>query len=153
MMFLILFLNNLKIKKRKKFLEIFSFPPGFQFNLRRPVFHEPPSAKESESQIAAAAETGADRVEFYTGPYGATHDDPAAAQSALADLARTAGYAAAAGLEMNAGHDLTVANLAPLIATVPDIAEVSIGHGLTADALISGMDATVRRFLGACRPT
>ena len=101
-------------------------------------------------QIQLAAETGADRVELYTGPYGATYDDPAAAERMVEALGRTADRALEAGLGVNAGHDLTVANLPALVKRVPDLAEVSIGHGLTADALEFGMAETVRRFLGAC---
>jgi pyridoxine 5-phosphate synthase len=63
---------------------------------------------------------------------------------------KTAGLARAAGLEINAGHDLTVANLPALAERIPFLAEVSIGHGLTADALEYGMAETVRRFLKAC---
>ena len=48
---------------------------------------------------------------------------------------------------VNAGHDLTVANLPPLLARIPALAEVSIGHGLTADALEFGMPVTIERFL------
>ena len=51
---------------------------------------------------------------------------------------------------VNAGHDLTVANLPALIRRIPYLAEVSIGHGLTADALEFGMAATVKRFLQSC---
>jgi len=101
----------------------------------------------SEAQITAARETGADRVELYTGPYGGCHADAGAAGSELAKLAHTAKLAAAAGLEVNAGHDLTVANLPLLVKHIPNLAEVSIGHGLTADALEFGMAETVRRFL------
>lgn len=96
-----------------------------------------------------AADIGADRVELYTGPYGAAHADPAAAARALAALEATANAAREAGLDVNAGHDLTVANLPALLARVPFIAEVSIGHGITADALIHGMAGAVRRFLAA----
>ena len=99
--------------------------------------------------MASAAETGTDRVEFYTGPYGSCHDDPEAAERALSDLVRSAELAAAHGLDVNAGHDLTVANLAPLAKAVANLKEVSIGHGLTADALEFGMEQTVKRFLGA----
>ncbi|MEF2071843.1 pyridoxine 5'-phosphate synthase [Consotaella aegiceratis] len=104
---------------------------------------------EPEAMEAAAA-TGADRVEFYTGPYGGTHDDPAAAQRELVRLQAAADAARATGLAVNAGHDLTVANLPALIARIADLAEVSIGHGLTADALEYGMAETVRRFRRAC---
>ncbi|MEC5293232.1 pyridoxine 5'-phosphate synthase [Aurantimonas sp. C2-6-R+9] len=100
--------------------------------------------------MAAAAATGCDRVELYTGPYGATHDDPDAAAREIERLGRTADAALATGLGVNAGHDLTVANLPPLVARIPDLAEVSIGHGLTADALEFGMAETVRRFCHAC---
>jgi len=107
-----------------------------------------PDASPQDIEIAVA--TDVDRIEFYTGPYGACHDDLARAEACLADLVRTAGLAKAAGLEVNAGHDLTVANLAPLIAAIPDLAEVSIGYGLTAEALEHGMDGAVKRFLAAC---
>lgn len=97
-----------------------------------------------------AKELGADRVELYTGPYGGAHDDPAAAEQALAALAVAAEAARAHGLAVNAGHDLTVANLHVLAARIPFLAEVSIGHGLTADALEYGMAGAVQRFLKAC---
>jgi len=104
----------------------------------------------SPQDIGIAAATGADRIELYTGPYGACYEDPERAEACLAELVQTAKLAKAAGLEINAGHDLTVANLAPLIAAIPDLAEVSIGHGLTAEALEHGMDGAVKRFLAAC---
>jgi pyridoxine 5-phosphate synthase len=104
----------------------------------------------SEQQIAAAKATGADRIELYTGPYGACHDDSAKAAKELESLVKTAALARAAGLGVNAGHDLTVANLPALSRAIPDLSEVSIGHGLTADALEFGMAGTVRRFLTAC---
>ncbi|MCB1386763.1 MAG: pyridoxine 5'-phosphate synthase [Nitratireductor sp.] len=102
-----------------------------------------------EAQIAAAARTGADRIELYTGPYGGTYEDAAKAAMAAECLRQTAERAAAAGLKVNAGHDLTVDNLPLLVGRMPQLAEVSIGHGLTADALEHGMAGTVRRFLKA----
>lgn len=97
-----------------------------------------------------ARELGADRVELYTGPYGGCHGDPAGAAAELDRLAVAAEAALASGLAVNAGHDLTVANLPALARRVPRLAEVSIGHALTADALEHGMAETVRRFLKAC---
>lgn len=97
-----------------------------------------------------AAKTGCDRIELYTGPYGGTHDNPKAAALEVEKLGATADAAQALGMGVNAGHDLTVANLPALVARIPDLLEVSIGHGLTADALEFGMAQTVRRFLGAC---
>lgn len=100
--------------------------------------------------MAAARDTGADRVELYTGPYGACHAEPARAARELDRLRQAADAALAAGLAVNAGHDLTVANLPALAKRIPGIAEVSIGHGLTADALEYGMAGAVGRFLKAC---
>jgi pyridoxine 5-phosphate synthase len=97
-----------------------------------------------------ARDTGADRVELYTGPYGACHNDSAKAARQLERLVTAADAALAAGLAVNAGHDLTVANLPALGRRIPRLAEVSIGHGLTADALEYGMAETTRRFLKAC---
>jgi len=105
----------------------------------------------SEEQLRAAKSTGADRVELYTGPYGACHDDSEKAARELERLKKTAGRATAMGLGINAGHDLTVANLPALARAIPDLSEVSIGHGLTADALEFGMAGTVERFVKALR--
>lgn len=97
-----------------------------------------------------AKTTGTQRIELYTGPYGGCHDDSAKAVKYLDLLGKTADAARGVGLDVNAGHDLTVANLPDLVHRVPYLAEVSIGHGLTADALEYGMGETVRRFLKAC---
>ena len=107
-------------------------------------------ANPDPAGMEAARATGADRIELYTGPYGGCHDDAARAAAELERLAQAAQAARAQGLAVNAGHDLTVANLPALAAAVPFLAEVSIGHGLTADALEHGMAGTVRRFLAAC---
>jgi pyridoxine 5-phosphate synthase len=113
--------------------------------LRVALFADP-----SPQGLEMAKDTGADRIEIYTGPYAATYDSPSAEAGALEALEATGEAARGLGLAMNAGHDLTVANLPALMARIPDLAEVSIGHGLTADALIHGMEATVLRFLKAC---
>lgn len=100
--------------------------------------------------MALAKATGAERVELYTGPYGGCYDDAQEAARQVELLGVTADAARAEGLAVNAGHDLTVANLPLLVKRIPDLAEVSIGHGLTADALEFGMAETVRRFCRAC---
>ncbi len=107
-------------------------------------------ADADPGQMDAAAATGCDRIELYTGPYGGTHADPSAAAREIERLGATADAARDHGLGVNAGHDLTVANLPALVARIPDLAEVSIGHGLTADAMEYGMAETVRRFRRAC---
>lgn len=100
--------------------------------------------------VGAAKAVGADRIELYTGPYGSFHSDPEKAAIELERLGKTADAAFAAGLEVNAGHDLVVNNLPALVKRIPALAEVSIGHGLTADALEYGMAMTIQRFLKAC---
>jgi pyridoxine 5-phosphate synthase len=107
-------------------------------------------ANPDPAGMDVAKAVGADRVELYTGPYGGSHDDSAKAAKELEKLGKAADAARAAGLAVNAGHDLTVANLPALAKRIPDLAEVSIGHGLTADALEHGMAETVRRFIKAC---
>ncbi|RUV70083.1 MAG: pyridoxine 5'-phosphate synthase [Mesorhizobium sp.] len=100
--------------------------------------------------MKAARDTGADRIELYTGPYGSCLSDSAKAEKELEKLGKTADAALAAGLQVNAGHDLVVSNLPALAKRIPVLAEVSIGHGLTADALEYGMAGTIKRFLKAC---
>jgi pyridoxine 5-phosphate synthase len=97
-------------------------------------------------RIEAAADVGADRIELYTGPYAAAHaaGDAGAARLACAETARRA---RAAGLGVNAGHDLSQDNLADFIAGVPGVLEVSIGHALVSEALYAGLVPTVQRYL------
>lgn len=97
-----------------------------------------------------AAATGANRVELYTGPYGGGHSDPKMQLEELDRLATAAAQALRHGLGVNAGHDLTVTNLAPLIRRIPELAEVSIGHALFCDTLTFGIEKTVQRYLRAC---
>ena len=100
--------------------------------------------------MAQARAIGADRVELYTEPYARAFGS--ATQGAQLARYRAAAEAAlAAGLQVNAGHDLNLANLAPFLAAVPGVAEVSIGHALTADALEFGMSTTVRKYLAEIR--
>ncbi|MBJ3783810.1 pyridoxine 5'-phosphate synthase [Devosia sediminis] len=96
--------------------------------------------------IAGAKATGADRVELFTGPYGACFDDAAEAERQLAMLADTSRAALSVGMGVNAGHDLTLANLPAFQVAVPGVAEVSIGHGITADALLIGFAEAVRAY-------
>lgn len=97
------------------------------------------------SQMAGAAATGADRVELYTETYAAAHGTPRQAE-VLAGFTRAAEGALAAGLGVNAGHDLNRDNLTDFLRAVPGVAEVSIGHALIADALALGLAETVRDY-------
>jgi pyridoxine 5-phosphate synthase len=94
----------------------------------------------------AAREIGVDRVEIYTGPYAQAFADgqPAAA---LAACVRAATLATEAGLAINAGHDLSQANLGAFKAAIPWLAEVSIGHALIGEALYEGLATSVRNYV------
>jgi len=96
--------------------------------------------------MAQARSLGADRIELYTEPYAAAHGTPRQATE-LARFAAAARAAQAAGLGVNAGHDLNRANLADFLAEVPGVLEVSIGHALISDALELGYVATVHEYL------
>jgi len=98
------------------------------------------------ANLSRLAEIGADRIEIYTGPFAEAHAAGDASR-ALAACAATAREARTLGLGVNAGHDLSQANLAAFLAAVPEVAEVSIGHALIGEALYAGLDATVRAYL------
>jgi pyridoxine 5-phosphate synthase len=104
---------------------------------------------EPES-MAAARELGADRVELYTERYARAHGTPQQG-ACLERFAAAARAAIRAGLEVNAGHDLNLANLADFLRAVPGVREVSIGHALIGDALEFGLAETVRRYQAQIR--
>jgi pyridoxine 5-phosphate synthase len=99
-------------------------------------------------QMAAAKAVGADRVELYTESYATAWGTARQAQ-VLAYFQDAARAAQAAGLGVNAGHDLNRDNLADFLRAVPGVQEVSIGHALIADALEMGYAATVKAYLAA----
>jgi len=108
--------------------------------------HRDPADEFARGGVERAAELGADRVELYTGPYAeATATDDASAM--LARFADCARRAQRAGLGVNAGHDLSQANLTGFLRAVPGVLEVSIGHALIGEALYAGLDVTVRSYL------
>jgi pyridoxine 5-phosphate synthase len=100
--------------------------------------------------MALARAVGASRVELYTEPYAAAHGTPTAPEQ-LARFAAAAKAALAAGLGVNAGHDLNRDNLADFLRAVPGVLEVSIGHALIADALEIGLPEAVREYLRCIR--
>jgi pyridoxine 5-phosphate synthase len=91
---------------------------------------------------------GADRVELYTEPY-AEHFGTAHGEAVLQGFAHAAAAARSAGLGVNAGHDLNLDNLPALVAALPNLAEASIGHELTADALKMGWSTAVAAYKAA----
>jgi pyridoxine 5-phosphate synthase len=97
------------------------------------------------TQIDKAKALGADRIEFYTGPYAENY--AFGAQAAVEPYRLAALHAHAQGLGINAGHDLSLENLAFLKASLVALDEVSIGHALVADALYLGIENTIQRYL------
>lgn len=101
-------------------------------------------------QIALAAKAGADRVELYTKPYADMYAaDPEYAVEPYVAAARAAH---AAGLGVNAGHDLNLVNLAFFADRMPWLDEVSIGHALICDAIYLGLAETIKRYKACLRP-
>ena len=92
-----------------------------------------------------AAICGADRVELYTEPYADLF--PADPQAAIAPFIKTAEAARAAGLGLNAGHDLNLENLEFFVRNIPWTDEVSIGHAIISDALYMGLEKTIQAYL------
>ena len=93
-----------------------------------------------------AARCGADRVELYTAAYAEQY--PMDREMAIGPYLETAKAAREAGLGLNAGHDLSLENLAYFIQTIPWTDEVSIGHALISDALYLGLEKTIGEYLG-----
>jgi len=98
----------------------------------------------------AALAIGVERIEIYTGPYAHAFEE-GSVQEELERCADTARRAQQAGLAVNAGHDLSQANLGTFKAAIPGLAEVSIGHALIGEALYEGLTTTVRKYLQILR--
>lgn len=97
--------------------------------------------------IRKAAEVGADRVELYTEAYAAQYASDR--EAAIRPYVEAAEVARECGLGLNAGHDLSLENLAYFHQRIPWVDEVSIGHALISDALYLGIEETIRQYL-AC---
>lgn len=95
--------------------------------------------------IEGAAETKTNRIELYTEPYATLY--PIERHKAIEPFIEAANAAARLGIEVNAGHDLSLENLGYLYKNIPFLAEVSIGHALIADALYLGLETTIKKYL------
>ena len=103
------------------------------------------------SVVARVSQVGADGIEIYTGGYAecfraGNHE------GLLSACADAAAAAASLGLVVNVGHDLNLENLPALVAAAPNLAEASIGHELTADALLMGWTEAIARYIAALAP-
>ena len=94
--------------------------------------------------IEAAAKTGTDRIELYTEPYASNFKDDK--EKAVTPFIEAAKCAKNLGLGVNAGHDLSLVNLAYFYQNIPFLDEVSIGHALICDALYLGIQKTIEQY-------
>jgi len=95
--------------------------------------------------IEYAAKTGVDRIELYTGPYAENFSSNP--DKAIAAYVKAANLATELGMEINAGHDLSLDNLSFFKTKIPQLVEVSIGHALISDALYYGLENTIQMYL------
>lgn len=98
-----------------------------------------------ENMVEGARKVGADRIEFYTGPYA--HEFVSNPAKAVEPHARCAKLANDIGIGINAGHDLNLQNLKYYKDHVSGLLEVSIGHALICDALYYGLENTIQLYL------
>ncbi|HAZ74458.1 MAG TPA: pyridoxine 5'-phosphate synthase [Rikenellaceae bacterium] len=108
--------------------------------IRTSIFIDP-----DPKMAEGARNCGADRVELYTAAYAAGYAH--GREEAIEPYLQTAQAAKDLGLGLNAGHDLSLENLAYFIQTIPWTDEVSIGHALICDALYMGLEATIGKYL------
>ncbi|HCP41645.1 MAG TPA: pyridoxine 5'-phosphate synthase [Cryomorphaceae bacterium] len=102
--------------------------------------------------IDGAKKVGADRIELYTEDYAVGYQKDF--ENAIAPYAHSAKYAKSIGLGVNAGHDLSLENLAYFGQQLHGLLdEVSIGHALIADALYLGLHNTIRQYLNCLNPS
>ena len=94
--------------------------------------------------IEYAAKCGVDRIELYTGPFA--EDFQVNPEKAVSAYVAAAELALSLGLEINAGHDLSLENLKFFKHSIPFLAEVSIGHALISEALYLGLENTIQRY-------
>lgn len=107
--------------------------------IRTSIFVDP-----DPEMVSYAAKTGTDRVELYTEPYASAYAaDP---EKAVAPFVAAATEAKKLGLQVNAGHDLSLVNLDFFLKKIPFVKEVSIGHQLICDALYLGLKETVAQY-------
>ncbi|HET9062112.1 MAG TPA: pyridoxine 5'-phosphate synthase [Candidatus Binatia bacterium] len=102
-----------------------------------------------DREVEAAAAVGAPVIEIHTGAY-AEAADPHTEETEIARIRAAAAQAAALGLEVNAGHGLTVENVGR-VAAIEQIVELNIGHSIVSRAVFVGMEQATREMLGACR--
>ncbi len=109
-------------------------------NIRTSIFLDP-----NINFVKSAKKTGADRIELYTESYASAFEK--GNKQAIKPYLEVANLANEIGLEINAGHDLSLKNIGYFIETIPFIKEVSIGHALISESLYLGLNETIKKYL------
>jgi pyridoxine 5-phosphate synthase len=112
--------------------------------IRTSIFVDP-----NPDMVAAAVQTGTERIELYTEQYAL--DYAAGKQHAALKFSKAAEVANQHGLGVNAGHDLSLENIADFKKQVPHLLEVSIGHALICEAIYLGLENVVAMYLNRLR--
>ena len=110
-----------------------------EHRIRTSIFVDP-----KLEMIEGAKLCGTDRVELYTEEYATKYIDNK--EQAIAPYILAANKASELGLEINAGHDLSLENLEYFTKNIPNLAEVSIGHALISDALYLGLENAIQMY-------
>lgn len=108
--------------------------------IRTSIFVDPDA-----KAVEGAAEIRTNRIELYTEPYATLY--PIDRNKAIEPFVEAANLAAQLGIDVNAGHDLSLENLNFMYNRISNLKEVSIGHALIADALYLGMETTIQKYL------
>lgn len=108
--------------------------------IRTSIFVDP-----DEAMVKAAKNTGADRIELYTESFALEYSK--GNKEAVKPYANCAKIAADCGLGINAGHDLSLENIAYFKRNIPQLDEVSIGHALITEALYEGLETVIQKYL------
>lgn len=119
-----------------------------QQGIRTSLFIDP--LRFTSQELDALAATKTDRIELYTESYAEAFGTERLPE-VLTVYQHIAKQVDQLGIEINAGHDLNLDNLADFIQAIPNIAEVSIGHALICDALYFGMRDTIGRYLNCLK--
>ncbi len=112
--------------------------------IRTSIFVDP-----NPEMVKHAAGTLTDRIELYTESYATHYLENR--DKAIEPFVKAAEVAKIVGLELNAGHDLSLENLKFFNQNIPNLVEVSIGHALIADALYFGLENTIQMYLQQLR--
>ena len=119
---------------------------AFVQNLRAHDTHVALFIDPDAHQVQASLLEGVDMVELNTARYSETGDPSELARLAMATMA-----ARELGLQVAAGHGLTLHNLRALVYAAPDIEEYNIGHALIGDAVFLGLEGSVSRYIELLR--